>query len=243
MLGNPDNRAALVTGAAQRLGRGIAMRLAQMGYHVAAAFHSSEAKAESLADEIREMGLECATASRDLRVNGEAAALAKWAIETFPGLRVVVNNASTYNRGSISNSSSGDIMEAMSLHLAAPFAITRQFAESGGTGLVVNMLDSRIRRSRTDHFAYLMSKKALAEFTKTAAVELAPGIRVNGIAPGLILPPEGESEEYMDALAESVPLKRSGTIEDVLDVVEFLERAEYMTGQIIYVDGGLGLVG
>ena len=242
MVGNSKNRAALVTGAAQRLGREIALRLARMGYHVAAAFHSSESEAESLAEEIREMGLECATASRDLRVNGEAAGLAKWAMETFPGLRVVVNNASVYDRGAILESSPENILEAMSLHLAAPLAITREFAAAGRTGVVVNMLDARIRRSRTDRIAYLMSKKALAEFTKAAAVELAPGIRVNGVAPGLILPPKSETESYMDALAEHVPLKRTGTIDDVLDATEFLVGAEYVTGQIIYVDGGMNLL-
>jgi len=238
-----ERPAVLITGAAKRLGRSIALTLADRGFDIAAAYHSSEDAARSLRDEIRSKGVACELAKRDLRDPSEAESLMDWALETFPDLEVVVNNASVYAKGTILETKPADLERDIALHLVSPFVLTRGFAASGAEGVVVNMLDARISRNSTNRFSYLLSKKALGEFTAMAAAELGPRVRVNGVAPGLILPPEGENGNYLDALAENIPAKRSGTVEEFLSAVLFLVENKYVTGQTIHVGGGMELTG
>jgi len=235
--------AALITGAAKRLGRALALALADRGFDIAASYRLSEQAAFSLRDEIRSKGVECELAKRDLREHSEAESLMDWALKTFPNLSAVVNNASVYTAGTILETEPGDLERDLALHLTAPFALVRGFAASEAEGVVVNVLDARISRASTTRFSYLLSKKALADFTAIAAAELGPGIRVNGVAPGLILPPEGENDDYLDALAENIPAKRSGTVEEFVSAVLFLIDNEYVTGQTVFVGGGLDLIG
>jgi NAD(P)-dependent dehydrogenase (short-subunit alcohol dehydrogenase family) len=233
----------LITGAAKRLGRALALALADRGFDIAVSYRSSESQAYSLGDEIRSKGVECELARRDLRDPSEAESLMEWALEAFPGLSVVVNNASVYTGGSILETEPRDLERDLALHLLSPFALVRGFAASGRGGVVVNVLDARISRSSTTKFSYLLSKKALADLTAMAAAELGPEIRVNGVAPGLILPPEGAGDACLDALAENIPAKRRGTVEEFVSAVLFLVDNEYVTGQTVFVGGGLDLVG
>ena len=116
--------------------------------------------------------------------------------------------------------------------------LTRAFAAQSERGHVINLLDSRVSGFDHTHTAYIFSKHVLSAITRMAALELAPGIAVNGIAPGLILPPAGKDEEYVDRLAQTVPLKRRGSPEDIASAAVFLATSAFITGQTIYVDGG-----
>jgi NAD(P)-dependent dehydrogenase (short-subunit alcohol dehydrogenase family) len=241
-LASKEKKAALITGAAKRLGREMALALARKGFDIAATYNSSKTEAAALRDEVRSLGRECAIAKRDLRDPAEAADTMRWALETFPNLAVVVNNASLYAGNSILETSVENLERDISLHLTAPFVLTRDFAAAGAEGVVLNMLDTRIGRHHTTRFSYLISKKALAEFTAMAAAELGPKIRVNGVAPGLILPPEGEDDAYVDALAKKIPAGVKGKVEDVVSAALFLVENKYLTGQIIHVGGGMNLI-
>lgn len=116
--------------------------------------------------------------------------------------------------------------------------MTQEFAKVCKKGHVINMIDTNIVKNKTQHLTYLLSKKALLELTKLSAIELAPRIRVNGIAPGLILAPTGKGEGHLLARAKNVPLKKQGSPENIVQSVQFLIENTYLTGQIIFNDGG-----
>ena len=229
---------ALITGGARRVGKAISLGLAERGHDIALHFRSSTADAKETADEIRTLGVRCELLQADLLDPEEVAKLIPRAKKLFPGLGVLINNASTFKPATILESDAQIIDFNFAIHVRAPFLLTRDFAKHCGKGLVINMLDTNITNNRSTHAAYLLSKKALASFTQMAAKELAPDIRVNAIAPGLILPPKGEPKAYLDTLLKQVPLHRKGSPQDVVNALVFLLEHDYLTGQIIYVDGG-----
>ena len=232
------NKAALVTGGAKRIGRALSLRLAEMGYDVIITCLSSLSEAEQVASEIEGMGRRCSIKQCDLALTETLPALMDEVIREFPGLSLVVNNASIFERLPFSETTMDDLDKNFAIHLKAPFVIAQKFAAKVEEGQIINILDTRITRDKTAYFAYLLSKKSLADFTMLAASELAPAIRVNGIAPGLILPPDGEDGGYLDRLAEKVPAKRKGSVGNIVDTVEFLIKNDYITGQVIFNDGG-----
>ncbi|MFQ6099414.1 MAG: SDR family oxidoreductase, partial [Armatimonadota bacterium] len=132
----------------------------------------------------------------------------------------------------------GQIAHDAAVNAYAPLALSRAFASQRVTGRIVNVLDARIRTYDWSHVAYILSKHMLAVLTRMTALDFAPDVTVNAVAPGLILPPPGEDEGYLKRCAESLPLKRHGDTEDVADAVVFLARSNFITGQVIYVDGG-----
>ena len=233
-----NNKAALVTGGAKRIGRAISLRLAEMGYDMVLTYLSSQSDAEKLSTEIQAIGRECSIKQCDLTVSESISHLMEEIFQEFPNLSLVVNNASIFERSTFSGTALSDLDKNFALHLKAPFVIAQEFAASVEKGQIINILDTRITRDKTAYFAYLLSKKSLADFTMLAASELAPDIRVNGIAPGLILSPDGESSEYLERLAAKIPAQRKGCIGNIVDTLEFLVRNDYITGQIIFNDGG-----
>jgi NAD(P)-dependent dehydrogenase (short-subunit alcohol dehydrogenase family) len=124
------------------------------------------------------------------------------------------------------------------VHVKAPWGLTAEFAKLVKNGAVVNFLDTKIAKNKTDFGAYLLSKKALAELTTMQAVRFAPRVRVNAVAPGLILAPEGRGPWYLKKQAAGIPLKRPGSIRNIIQAVRFLITNDYVTGQTIFVDGG-----
>jgi NAD(P)-dependent dehydrogenase (short-subunit alcohol dehydrogenase family) len=126
----------------------------------------------------------------------------------------------------------------MAVNLRAPFFLLRDFAARCAPGQVINLLDTRIVRDEFNYAAYTLSKKSLAELTRMAAREFAPRVRVNAVAPGLILPsPEGGGDQF-ERMAKSIPLKTTGCPEQIADAVMFLARSEFITGEVIHIDGG-----
>jgi NAD(P)-dependent dehydrogenase (short-subunit alcohol dehydrogenase family) len=229
--------AALITGASDRIGKSIALALAEAGYNIALHYNNSEKKANQTRNEITEKGVACSLFKADLRNPVETKALIEAAFKEFK-ITVLVNNASLFIPDTFMDGNDQLFDDQFLTNFKAPYLLSREFAKKTNQGVIINLLDTNIRKNQTSHFSYLLSKKFLREFTKMAAVELAPGIRVNGISPGLILPPEGQDNTYLERLAVKIPLKKSGNVKNISDTVLFLIKNNFITGQILFVDGG-----
>lgn len=229
---------ALVSGAARRLGRVMSLALARSGADVVLHYRSSAVEAESLAQEIRELGRRAWLLQADLANPDEASGLATRAAELAGGLDLLINNASIFPEGRLLEITPAEIDENMRVHAVAPLLLTREFAAVSGGGTVINLLDSRLTEYDATHAAYHLSKLALFNLTRMLALELAPAVRVNAVAPGSVLPPEGADATFMDRVARANPMGVHGDPADVAEAMLFLVRARFVTGQVIYVDGG-----
>jgi len=232
----------LITGGAKRIGRSIALHLADAGFDIALHYNSSENDAMKTSEEIRTKGVKCKLFVADLSSEDEVLDLIPNTIKEFSDLNLLINNASIFEPSSIKETSIELLNRHLSINLKAPYILTQRFSKHCKSGQIINILDTRINSDRTKYAAYSISKKALSDLTKMSAIELAPSIRVNAIAPGLILPPEGKDEYYLADLAKDIPLKKSGSINHILASLTFLMNNDYMTGQTIFCDGGEHLV-
>jgi pteridine reductase len=230
--------AALVTGGAVRLGRAIALALAGAGYDIALHYGRSAEAAVSTAEEIRALGAACHTVQADLRDAEALPGLVGAARAALPGLAALVNSASAYTQATIGATTAAIFDEQLAVNLRAPLLLTRAFAEQVGRGSVVNIVDNKVGFNQFQYAAYLLAKKGLAELTRMAAVEFAPAIRVNGVAPGVVLPAGTRSEEYIAWRVSGIPLRRQGSTDDIAGAILFLLRSPFVTGQILTVDGG-----
>ncbi len=233
---------ALVTGGAKRIGSSIALRLGELGYNVALHYNKSHEEAESIASLVRKNGVICNIYSCELSDIDAIDLLLPKVLRDFPDLCMLVNNASVYIKGGLLDGDERVFEDNFNINFRAPFFLSAGFGKLCGGGLIINLLDTRVASHSGRHFIYTLSKKALESFTRMAARELAPNIRVNAIAPGAILPPKGKNEEYLEGFIEKTPLKRIGDVKFVLQAVEFLVKNEFVTGEIIYVDGGRHLL-
>ncbi|MCX5795292.1 MAG: SDR family oxidoreductase [Elusimicrobia bacterium] len=230
---------ALVTGGAKRLGRAIALALGRAGADVVVHCRGSLAEAQALAGELRGLGRQAWTAQADLDDASQVEALFADACRSAGGgLDILVNSASIFPTGRLDGLQPAELERNIRVNALAPFVLGRALARSGRGGCIVNLLDSRITDYDAEHAAYHLSKRLLATFTRMMALEYAPKVRVNAVAPGLILPPPGEGQDYLERLKGTNPLQRHGGPEDVADAVLFLARSAFVTGQTIFVDGG-----
>ena len=225
-------RTALVTGAAKRLGRAIALGLAAEGADVVVHYRASADEAEEVCDEIAALGVKAWTVQADLGVEDEVANLVARAVELAGPLRILVNNASIFEPNAPADARADQEQRHLAVNARAPLELTRRFAaQEIASGHMVNLLDTRLRGGDPEHAAYILSKRALEDLTRMTALEFAPLIAVNAVAPGLVLPEVGED-------ASVLPLQRPGTPEDVADAVVYLAKTRFVTGHVIYVDGG-----
>lgn len=235
-------KAALVTGAAQRIGAELALTLAEQGYDIALHYHRSRTEAEKTAIAIRKLGRACKLYAADLGRAENAKKMIAKVFKDFPQLEILVNNASIFKVVSFLETSVQSFDENFNLHLKSPFLLMQAFAHKVKKGQVINLIDSKVKHNSTTHFAYLLSKKSLLQLTEMAALALAPHIRVNAIAPGAILPPSGKSPTYLKKIIEKTPLKKAGTLGEIRQALLCLLYNPSLTGQCIYVDGGLQLI-
>ena len=235
---------ALVTGAAKRIGREIAFKLAKKGFDVVISYNSSKDEAQNLANEIAEkFNVKSAIFSCDLRDVNQVNKLADFMVKNFSNWNLLINNASVFHQSHLVNGSEKDLMDNFNIHLFAPLILSQKFAQNKPQdGQIINLIDKNISRFDTSYFHYLLSKKSLADATKMMALELAPQIRVNGIAPGFILNPTDENA-YNDAnqIIKKIPLEKKGSPKDICQAVLFLLENNFINGQIIFVDGGASL--
>ncbi|MFW6335901.1 MAG: SDR family oxidoreductase [Phycisphaeraceae bacterium] len=245
-------KTALVTGGARRVGRAVALRLARDGFDVAVTYRSSKQEAQSLAGEIASLARRCETIRVDFS-EPEAAAkrVANQTLERFDRLDVLVHNASLFAERALEEL---DVDHARNMHdvnALAPLLLTRELASAlaagydaaspGSAGRVIAFTDIHtMHRPLPRYAAYAMSKAALAQMVESLAVELAPAITVNALAPGVVAWAEDFSEPHKREYLRSIPLDRAGTPEDAAAAVAFLagKDASYITGQTIRLDGG-----
>jgi len=232
---------ALVTGAAIRIGRAIAMALAGEGVHVALHFGRSSEAAIETQNQLEALGVRAPQLQADLTQAEACTSLVGRASDALDGpLDILINSAAIYPDGELGDTTLDTWEEVMAVNLRAPFLLSQAFAaQSPDPGSIINILDARSNRPGTDHFAYRIAKAGLEAMTKNLALDLAPAIRVNGLALGAILPPPGAGPEHLEGLAASrIPLRRAGNAGVVAGNVLHLLRQDFLTGVIIPLDGG-----
>lgn len=233
-------RLALVTGGAVRVGRVISSRLALAGYHVVVNFHRSEAAAEDLRDELADAGGTVHLAPGDVSKTADVERMAATVRELGGRLDLLVNNASIFAAGALLELTESEWDRAMDVNLKGPFLTVNALApflrEAGGS--VVNIVDLSAWQPWLGYPHHSVSKAGLLQLTRIQARALAPEVRVNAVAPGAVLLPEGTSAEEREMLVRRAALKRIGSPEDVADAVLFLAKAGFVTGEVIRVDGG-----
>jgi NAD(P)-dependent dehydrogenase (short-subunit alcohol dehydrogenase family) len=236
---SPGN--ALVTGAATRIGRAIALDLAQVGWNVAVHYRNSAEEAASAVREIEAMGRRAVAIKADLARESEVARIVPQAAAALGSLACLVNSASTFEMDDIRSMTRASWDHHIETNLRAPLVLSQAFAAQlpkGQTGAIVNMLDERVWKLTPYFLSYTVAKSGLWTLTRTLALALAPRIRVNGIGPGPTLPSPRQSETQFKAQWDSMPLKRGTTPAEICRAVRFILESPALTGQMIALDGG-----
>lgn len=234
-------RAALITGAAKRIGRAIAKDLADNGFSVAIHANGSLAEAEEFAAELRQSGHQAVAVQGDLTKINETEKLIQKASDALGPLDLLVNNASIFHEDSLRAFDAEIWEEHFAVHLRAPSILATKFAEQlpqAADGLIVNIIDQRVWALRPSFYSYTLSKSALWTATQTMAQALAPRIRVNAIGPGPSIPSERQLQEDFQAQVAALILKRGPELEEFGRTIRFLFETPSVTGQMIALDGG-----
>jgi len=240
---NLKSRTALVTGGAVRIGREICLGLARSGADVVVHYHTSEAQARELVGLIERLGRRAWALGADLAEPGGPETVFAAAEAQAGTIDILVNNASVFPADSLWQVSAESLAHNMNLHALAPLVLARRLARQCDHGHVVNMLDTRVACYDKGHASYHLSKRMLLTLTRMLALELAPAVAVNAVAPGLILSPPGQEGDYPAKLANRNPLSRHGEPADVVEAVLYLLGSRFVTGQVLYVDGGAHMKG
>jgi len=244
-----SGRTYLITGAANRIGRGLAIGLSGQADTMIIHYNSSETAAKQLSQELNGKGVNTHIIAADLESPDQVKNLLSKVWQMAGPVDILINSASIFEQGRLAEISMDDIHRNMMVNALSPFLLSRSFVEmnksrqSPALPVIINMLDSRITDYDRQHAAYHLAKRTLFTLTKMMALEFAPGVRVNAVAPGLILPPRGKDRSYLEQLKSSNPLNRIGDVDQIVEAVRFLVNNEFVTGQVIYVDGGRHLTG
>ena len=234
-------KTALVTGAAKRIGRAIALDLARHGWTVAVHYATSKEEAEGVCRTIVESGGIAGAFAADLSKEADMAALLPAVTEAFGPPSLLVNNASTFFNDGVDDATRESWDQHIETNLRAPFVLTLALAHAlpaGTPGCVINLIDQKVWNLTPHFLSYTVSKAGLWTLTRTLAMALAPDIRVNGIGPGPTLPSPRQTEEHFRNQWESVPLRRQTTLDEICQAVQYIVSASAMTGQMIALDGG-----
>ncbi|RKQ73660.1 NAD(P)-dependent dehydrogenase (short-subunit alcohol dehydrogenase family) [Oceanibaculum indicum] len=234
-------RVALVTGAARRIGRAIALDLARQGWDVAVHANNSRDEADALVREITAFGRRATVLSADLMNEDEVETLVPSAAAALGPVGLLVNNASIFEQDDIEIMDRAGWDRHMEANLRAPALLIQRFATAlppEAEGVVVNIIDQRVLHPGPDFLSYTLSKSGLWTLTRTLALALAPRIRVNAIGPGPVLQSIHQSQADFAAEVESVPLRRQTELAEICRAIAFIVQARSMTGQMIALDGG-----
>lgn len=234
-------QAALVTGAGRRIGRAIAIGLADDGWDVAVHYHRSKRDAETLASEIAARGVMAVAVGCDLGDANAVTGLLPECGRRLGPVGCLVNNAALFEYDSIESLDALVWERHMNVNLRAPLLLARDFAKQlpeGVVGCIVNMLDQKVFNLNPDFLSYTIAKIGLEGATRVLAMSMAPRVRVCGIAPGITLVSGEQSKEGFERAHRFAPLGRSSDLEDVVNAVRFVVNAKSLTGDTIVVDGG-----
>ncbi len=239
---NLRNQTARVTGAGRRIGRELCLALAKEGVNLVLHYRSAADEVQELAMTLAERGVETWLEQADFEQPGEYETLIERTMAQAGSLDILVNSAAIFPAGGLAEVALADLNRAMEINAWVPLVLSRDFARLAERGKIINLLDTRIEGYDWNHAAYILSKQALALLTRMTALAFAPAVTVNAIAPGLILPPAGKDPSYLKELAKTVPLLRHGSPGDIAEAALYLLGSEFVTGQVIYVDGGRHLM-
>lgn len=254
-----DTKVALITGSARRIGASIAETLHQQGYKVVIHYNRSRSEAEALVNRLLSIRENSAVAIQgDLQVVSDLSTLADAAVTQWGKIDLLINNASCFYPTPIRTNGKkptpttqfniDNWNEVLDTNLRAPYVLSVLLADElrASGGAIINLVDIYSERPLKNHSIYNISKAGIAMMTQTLAKELAPEIRVNGVSPGAILWPEGETElaeqnSIQERIISQTPLARCGSPNDICEAVSYLASSQFVTGQIIKVDGGRSL--
>lgn len=234
-------RNILITGAAQRIGRVLALSFAEAGWSVALHYGTAEADARSLAGELVKFGVEAALLQADLRDANAVKGLIPAANEALGPLQCLINNAAFFEWDDLDAASADSFAAHMNTNLLAPLLLSQGFARQlpdNIQGNIINIADQRVFNLRPEFLSYTLSKSGLWTLTQTMAMELAPNIRVNAIGPGPTLANTRQSAAQFKQQQQSVPLGYGPTPEEIARATHFILEASSMTGEFMALDGG-----
>ena len=236
-----NGKAALVTGGAHRLGRAFALALARAGADVLVDYHSSAAEAERTVADIRALGRRAEAVRADVSSEADVGRLLDACRDGFGRLDVLVNSASLFHSAPLESMTTADWQRTLDVNLTGPFLLSRDAApllRADGGGLIVNIADLSAFQPWPSYAAHAVSKAGLVHLTRVLARALAPDVRVNCIAPGTVLPPEGYTEAESDPKGSRRVLRPEGTPEDAVRALLYFVEADFVTGEVAVVDGG-----
>jgi len=240
-----QGRTAIVTGGAVRVGAAISGELARRGAKVFIHYNRSAEPAAALRDEIVASGGVAAVGSVDLSDPESAPALIDVASDALGPPTVLINSASAFPMDTIAGVTVEGLRKAQDLGLATPLMLIQALASQlpdDEVGAVVNITDVKTMRPYREHVSYMLAKSGLDSLTRSAALALAPSIRVNAVALGVVLPPADKDDAYAKNLADAIPLARVGGAQVVADAVAFLCENDFITGETLRLDGGAHLI-
>ncbi len=240
-MGEVEPGCVLITGAAVRIGRAIALDLGRLGWHVAVHYHRSAAAADEVAAEIARSGGVAVALAADLAVAVETADLLDRAAAALGPITCLINNAAIFERDTAETATAQSWDRHLAINLRAPFLLSQALAHrlpSGAAGNIINLIDQRVWNLSPTYTSYTVSKAGLWTLTRTLAMALAPRIRVNGIGPGPTLPNRGQTAAQFAAESHATPLGHGAELDDICATVRYLLSADAVTGQMIVVDGG-----
>lgn len=219
----------------------MALALAEHGARVVVHYGSSAGPAQATVRQIQALGIDALAIQADLSQPGQTPSIVERAATHFGQVDILVNSAAIFEPGTWDDTTEANWDRHFAINLKSPFFLSQAFAVHvgrGRAGHIVNIADWRGVRPGTGHVAYTLTKAALIAMTKSLAQALAPNIQVNAIAPGMILPPPGQDQAYLERWAHQIPAQRVGSPEEVARALIFLLRSDFVTGELIFVTGG-----
>ena len=238
------NKNLLITGAATRVGKAIALHFAEKGWNIALHYFRSSSKAKELKKIIEQNWVKVALIKADLKNSKQVEKIVPLAKKKLGAIDCLINNAALFEKDDISNFTTKSWNDHFNINLLAPTILTKQFAKQASKKTVsniINIIDQRIFNLTPFFMSYTISKSGLQTLTKTMAMRLGPNIKVNGIAPGPIIKSKRQTDKLFRNQVKSTLLKKSVRLDDICDAVEFLINNNSITGQIIAVDSGQNL--
>lgn len=234
-------KTVLITGAAKRIGRGLAESLARDDWNVAVHYNGSREAAETLAHDLTQLGVLAATFAADLSEVSDTEELLPAASDALGPISALINNASLFEEENWDDVTPESWSRHLNINLHAPFILSQGFARALPTelsGSIINIIDQRVFNLTPNFMSYTVSKSGLWTLTRTLALALAPLIRVNGVGPGPTLANSRQTQDSFEQQAQATPLARTVDVEDIASAVRYLLSAKAVTGQMVAVDSG-----
>jgi len=232
---NIENKNVLVTGSANRIGKEIAIQLSKLGYNIAIHYNTSERDAKKTLQEVIKNNVNVNVFQSNLSNEKNCTDLFEEAENKMGRISVLINNASTFKKNTIENTSSKEMEEDLYINLIAPFVLSKCMFRKNKNGKIINISDWKT--ARTNRFSYGISKAAIYGLTKSLSLSMAPNYQVNEIALGAILPPADTPNRKSEKINLG-PIGRTAKIEEVTSCIEMLIKNDFITGERIFIDGG-----